>query len=271
MALTHTNIWDVAYLWPFCALAARYKEDSGDGDNNFYDFIDDTISKWLPNATITKMPITKKLDFTYSVEYKSNLLIVCLGTEGSVLEQGWISNFSPQIETKNFNRLGGHVDFIEAGEDIAVYYQHLVRDYKHNFWIVGHSRGGARCITAAWYWARTFDIFPQKVISFCAPPVFTHKKADEYNKIGLGNVTIRPVMYNDVVDILGLPILKHVGVALKLPRVKSDIIERKKLLGKLFYGHAYSSVFDSLIKFCRERSLMAEAKWLVDTKWVSII
>lgn len=263
------NLWDVAYCWPYCALAARYKEDSGDGDGNRYDYIDDLVEKWLPGAVITKMPITDKLDFTYAIEHEGKLLLVFLGTEGNLFQPGWISNFSAGLETDQFKKLGGHVDFIRSGEVAARFFIDLVNDYYDDFRVVAHSRGGARGLAAVRWWYRHTGAMPQHVVPFCSPPVFNHAAADEYDKSGLGAITIRPVMYHDAVDALGLPFLKHVGTELKLPHIDTAAIRQHGIIGKLGYGHAYSSIFECLVRYCDERHFQPEVKWLKDTEWVS--
>lgn len=262
-------MWVVAYCWPYCALAARHKDDSGDGDEHSWDFIEDLVPKWLPGAKITRMPITDKLDFTYTIEHEGKLLICFLGTEGGIRDAGWKSDFSPQIETKAFKRLGGHVDFIEAGEKAANYFAELVKIYGRKTTFIGHSRGGPRCMSAGRWIYRNIGILPERILPFCSPPVFNHSAADEYDKCGLGSITIRPVMYNDPVDILGLPFLKHVGMSLELPRGRFAAIVQRGIIGRLFYGHAYSSVFAALIKYCKKVGLKEEVKWLNNTKWIA--
>lgn len=263
------NMLDLVYCWPYCALAARYKDDSGDGDNDPFDFIDDIVDKWLPGAVVTKMPVTNKLDFTYSIEHEGKLLISFLGTEGKIDEAGWISNISPQIESDRFRDLGGHVDFIEAGEMAVKYFSHLIADYADSFILQGHSRGGARCVAAARWCERQMGLMPVCILPYCAPPVFTGKAADEYDKSGLGAVTYRVTMSHDPVDLLGRPFLKHVGTEVKMPDIITEAIRQHGIIGKLGYGHAYSSVFECLKQYCRDRRLKTELQWMKDTEWVA--
>lgn len=265
------NMWDVAYCWPYVALASRYKEDSGDGDKDFQDFIDDLIPKWLPGAKVHRIFFTNTSDFTYAIEHKGHLLVAFLGTEGKLTDEGWRSNFSAQIETNDFFNRGGHVDFIKNGECIAITLYSLVNKYQSNFYAVGHSRGGARCIAACRHWYRLLGAIPIRIIAYCSPPVFIESSADEYNKCGLGAVTIRPTMSHDPIDALGLPILRHVGVELKLPDIDTVAIKQHGIVGKLLYGHAHSSVFECLQKYCIDSNMKNEWKWLEDTKWVATI
>jgi hypothetical protein len=265
------EMWDVAYCWPYAALGARYKQDSGDGDKDLTDFIDDLVGKWLPGALVHKVFFPETLDFTYAIEHEGRLLIAFLGTEGKFDEEGWRSDFSPQIETEEFLKRGGHVDFIKAGERLGKYFSDLVSDYRYNFYAVGISRGGARELAALRYWYRQMNAIPIRALPFCSPPVFTGSAADEYDKCGLGSVTIRPTMSHDPVDLLGLPILQHVGVELKLPDIETAAIKQHGLKGKLFYGHAYSSVFECLQKYCQDRHMKTEWQWLEDTKWVATV
>jgi hypothetical protein len=263
------NLFEPAYFFPYVALAARYKEDSGDNDGDPWDFIDDLVEKWLPGALVTKMPVTDKLDFSYSIEHENKLCIVNLGTEGGLFEPGWVSDFSPQIERQEFHDLGGHVDFIKAGVHVGKFFADKIDKYQDNFYIVGHSRN--RTIPAARWALRELGAMPRRIIPYCTPPVFVPSAADEYDKSGLGAVTIRPVMYNDPVDSIGIPLLKHVGIELKLPKVRSDAIRKRGLIGRMVMGHAYSSVFDALYAYCKARKMGAEMKWIDDTRWVAKI
>ncbi|MBT8490156.1 MAG: DUF2974 domain-containing protein [Deltaproteobacteria bacterium] len=265
------KMFDVAYVWPYCALAARYDEDSGDGDNEFSDFIDDLVEKWLPGSTVHKYFEKEKIDFTYAIEHGGKLLICFLGTEGAFSGPGWKSDFSPQIESPEYRELGGHVDFIRAGIDAAYYFYDLVREYGGNYMVAGHSRGGPRCMSAAREWYRLTSTLPGRIVPFCSPPVFNAAAATEYDNCGLGSVTIRPTMSYDPVDLLGWPILRHVGTELKLPRIKTKAIRRRGLLGKIVFGHAYSSVFECLKRYCQNRAMTREIKWLKDTEWVAEI
>jgi hypothetical protein len=262
-------MWDVAYFFPYVALAARHKEDSGDGDGDRFDYIDDLVEKWLPSAVVTKMPISSKLDFSYSIEHEGKLLIANLGTEGGLFEPGWVSDFSPQIERPEYYELGGHVDFIKAGEHAARFFADKIDKYRDGFYIIGHSRN--RTIPAARWALRELGAMPKRVIPYCSPPVFIASAADEYDKSVLGSVTVRPVMYNDLVDSVGIPLLKHVGIELKLPKVRSEAIRKRGLIGRLVMGHAYSSVFDALYDYCKARQMKAEMKWIDDTRWVAKI
>lgn len=271
------NLLDVAYCWPYCALAARYDEDSGDGDKNLNDFIEDVVcgdektgrKGWLPGAIVTRLWEPERLDFTYAIEHEGKLLIAFLGTEGKITERGWISDLSPQYETKNFKREGGHVDFIQAGERAGKYFIDLVEKYIDGFYAVGHSRGGPRLMSAVKYWHDQLGAFPIRAIPFCSPPVWNHDAATAYDACGLGALTIRPTMSHDPIDLLGLPVLKHVGVELKLPDIITTAMKKRPVIGPMFYGHAYSSVFECLIKYCEDHFMKPEVKWLNDTKWVA--
>lgn len=256
----------MAFLWPFCALAAHYDEDSGDGDNNLSDFIDDTVQGWFPGATVHRFFDPSKLDFTYAVEHDGGLIVAFLGTEGKATGPGWRDDLSPGIETKEFKEHGGHRGFIEAGELAAGQFVHLVAKYIDNFMVVMHSRGGARGVSALRSWNRSIGAFPLKAFAFCSPAVFNHSSADEYDKSGLGAVTFRPTMKHDPVDLLGLPILKHVGTEIPLPHVHSEYI-KSGIGGWLVGGHAYSSVFDALLVYFKGYG--PETKWLSETRWVA--
>jgi len=260
------KLHDVAYTFPFVALAARYDEDSGDSDKNLCDFIEDTISKWCPGSTVHRFLDPVKKDFSYAVEHDGGLGIYHLGTEGKITGAGWRSDFSPQIEAPSSKQLGGHVDFINAGERVAKHFIDLVSGYIDNFITGSHSRGVARDIAAVRYWNRQIGAFPLHCVGFCGPAVFNHVAADEYDKSGLGAVTIRPTMHHDPVDLIGLPVLRHVGNELKLPHVHSDFI-KSGIGGFVAGGHAYSSIFVALLEHFKDYP--AETKWLNDTKWVA--
>ena len=271
--MNNQNMFDPAYLFPYAAIAARFKQDSGDGDANKDDFIQDIVKKWLPGSAIHLFYDESKLDFTYAIEHDGKLLIACLGTQGGLLDEGWKSDFSIQVETESFLQLGGHVDFIHAGEKTAEYFMQMVADtkYRYNFYIIGHSRGGPRAIAAARHFYRKLNAIPIRCITYCAPPVFHHSAADEYDKCGLGSVTIRVTMHHDPIDVAFIPVLKHVGIELKMPDIETTAEKHHGIIGKFFYGHAYSSVFECLQKYCHGRDMKKEWEWLENTKWIATV
>jgi len=267
------EMWDVAYCFPYVALAARHNEDSGDEDSDFNDFVDDLAEMWLSGSKIHKFFYSDTLDFVYAIEHDNKLLIAFLGTQGRWYEGGWFSNASIGLETNNFVSLGGHVSWINSGKRIADDLAYLVRkpEYRYNFYVVMHSRGGATGLAAVRHWYDSFSAVPIRAIPFCSPPVFNHRAADEYDKCGLGSVTIRPTMSNDPVESTFPITLKHVGVEIKLPKIKTAAIIQHGFWGPAVYGHAYSSVFESLQKYCLDRNMTKEWNWLEETKWVATI
>jgi len=257
---------DPAYYFPFCALAAHYKEGA---------FIEDAILDphhgWLPGATVHRFWHEETLDFSYAIEHGGWLLIVSLGTEGGLFGPGWKSDLSPQIEMPEFKKLGGHVDFIQAGQRVADHFRDLIIAYGMTVVQIGHSRGAAEAIAGAWRINRLGGDLPSRVISYCGPAVFDHETSDVYDKSGLGGATIRMTMHHDPVDLAGLPFLKHVGTELPMPNIETTAEKAHGIVGQIAYGHAYSSVFECLIEYHKQRGELREVKYLEDRKWVCTV
>lgn len=265
------KLFDPVYYWPFVALAARYKQNSGDKDNDPFDMIEDTIKKWLPETKVHRFFNPDKLDFAYAVEdeHSHQLLIVKLGTEGGLFDPGWIGDLSPQIERKEYWERGGHVDFIKAGERVFNEFGNLIFKYSENVVMEGHSRGVSILATARKMYRETGYI-PQRVIGYCIPGIFNHKAADEYNACGLGGATIEVVNPHDLVDNIGFPFLKHVGTQLELPDAHAPITN-KPIVGPLVMGHAYSAVHYDFKLYCEMYGLEKELEYLHKTEWVCTI
>lgn len=265
------KLWIVAYAFPFVALAARFEQDSGDGDKDLQDFIDDRVQTWLPGAVVTKDFDRSKLDFVYCVEHGGEAMMVYLGTNGPLNGPGWKGDLSPGVETDDFGRLGGHVDFITTGEETARDFKNIICKYDQRFTVIAHSRG-SRCLASVRWWLQNCGVSPAHVIPFCGPPVWNHAAAEWYDASGLGAVTIRPVMHHDLVDAAGVPfMMKHVGTELKLPHIHTKAIKEHGLVGLLGWGHAYSSIYECLIKYCADHAMPREVAWLKKTAEIATV
>jgi hypothetical protein len=269
--MNEQQLFDPVYFWPFVALAARYKQDSGDKDVDTFDMIEDTIGMWLPGTKVHRFFNPDKLDFTYAVEdnVQNQLLIVGLGTEGGLFDPGWIGDLSPQIERDEYWQRGGHVDFIKAGERVFDAFGDLIFKYSNNVVIAGHSRG-VRVFATARKILRETGSIPRRVIGYCVPGIFNHKGAHEYNSSGLGGATIEVVNPHDLVDNLGWPLLQHVGSRIKLPDANAPITN-KPVVGPLVMGHAYSAVHWNFKLYCEQSRLDRELEYLHKTEWVCTI
>ena len=242
----------IARYFPYCALSARYKFDSGDGDQDTTDYIDDTIKAWYPRAKVSKYH--SKLDFNYVVEMSDSIICVTRGTEG---RQAWYDNFSPFPLYRN----RAHNGFYEAaGKLYKMIHHHFYTD-KHLIF-TGQSRGGP--ITQALAMMTWSNLRKRSIsITYSAPPIFTRSGKKEFNECGL--FCYRVINPHDVVDNLGQPILKHVGKKIVLPRVK-NVLNRIPIIGWLFGGHAYTSIFDGLIARAVEEHDFSEAQYLRERK-----
>lgn len=263
--MNNDNLFLPAYYLPFVALSARYKQDSGDGDGDFEDFIDDTIHSWLHQAHVTKFFDKKELDFTYMVEYEGKLIISCLGTEGPGWGPGWLSNMSPGLETHNF-RDGHHIGFWLSGRRVFDAFYEVIKLFR-DIVIIGHSRGAARAVAMGEMIVTRFGIAPL-VIGYSGPPLHTRTGATHYNTLGIH--TIRVINARDIVDDLGKPIFVHPCRALRLPFVRNRL-NSIPLIGWLFGGHAYSSIFDGMIEYCRRRKMNREIEYLESRRSVATI
>ena len=244
-------IGDIAYFFPFCALAARYKDDSGDGDQDTTDFIDDTIGRWLPEAKVTKYKT--KLDFALTVTSGTSAIVVIRGTEGIA----WLDNFSPFP----ISNASAHDGFYSSGVEL---YNAIKDDLKWyaDVTIVGQSRGGALAPVVAeqLYNDRKVKAF---VITYSGPPVYTRKGKRRFDAIGIdGYRVINP---RDIVDNAARPILKHVLKKVTLPYA-GNILQRIPIIGWLIGGHAYTSIFDGLIARAERTHNAAEIEYLRDRK-----
>lgn len=266
--MNEQNIFNPAFYFPFCALAARYKDDSLDGDKDLFDCIEDTIkTDWLPGAKIHRFWDPARLDFAYAVEDMKahQLLIVPLGTEGGPFEAAWVDNLSPGLETRQFKELGGHVGFISSGQRLFSHFFDLINKYAGNLAFAGHSRGDPKAKAAARVAFRLTDEIPT-VVGYCGPACFNASGADEYDKM-MGGATITVDNAYDITDNSGIG-LKHVGIPLHLPRTSGGIVDSVPVLGKIVGGHAYTKVFDGLEKYCGDRRMNKEVEYLQSRRWV---
>jgi hypothetical protein len=270
--MNELNLHPMAYYFPYCALAANYKKDSGDEDKDFSDFVRDCLAGWNPGCEVHEFFDERYLDYSFAIEDESvgELLIVALGTEGKATGPGWVSDLSPGLETGAFKELRGHVDFIRAGMRIFDHCSDLIDRYSSRTTLTGHSRGSARIKGAARQMFRDTGEIP-RVWSYCSPPVFNHDGAKEYDACGLGGATTEVVSPHDLVDNIGLPILHHVGTSVILPDAHAKITESVPVIGHLVLGHAYSAVFACLKKYFSDRGMEKEVEYLQEKEWVCTI
>jgi hypothetical protein len=256
------------FVFPFCALAARYKQDSQDGDKDPFDCIEDMIlSEWMPGARITRYYDASRLDFAYAVEDKKreNILIVKLGTEGTITGPGWVDDFSPGIGTCEYHQLGGHVGFLSAGVRMYHFFSDLIRPYGDRVIFTGQSRGGPVSESAAMQHYRISGAV-SKVVGYCGPPTWVPAAADAYDKC-LGGSTISIDLEHDLVDDIAWPIFRHVGNRIHLTYDRPAGEKRIPIED----GHRYSSILMGLRRYCSDRKMTAEVDYLDSKKWVCTV
>jgi hypothetical protein len=249
-------IHPIIYLFPYCALSARYKEDSGDGDEHQFDYIDDVISQWDPEARVLKFKT--KLDFAYLVANGTSALIVIRGTEG----KAWFDNFSPFPLRED----DAHDGFYDGAEALYVAMKDEIK-YFHDITITGQSRGGALAPALAEIIYKDTGV-KSFVVTYSAPPVYTRKGKKRFEAIGIeGYRVINP---RDIVDNAGRPLLKHVLETITLP-FAGNVLNRFPVIGWLIGGHAYTSIFDGLYAWSSGRKNSHELQYLRESKGVCTI
>jgi len=246
----------IAEEFPFIALIARYNQDSGDGDSSKEDFVEDCLNRWLDKPKINKFINPKYMDVTYTIETKDLIRIVNLGTEKKL---GWKSNVSPFP----IRKYGGHNGFFKGGIDTFEAIQDILNCNK-SIRNTGHSRGGPRTSVISKLIYENLGTKPL-TITYNAPPVFTRKTAKKYNNYNIP--TLRIIKNNDLIDNIAEKIFfKHVGVLIKLPKTKG-IIDNVPFIG----GHAYTSVFNGLIKYFTILNKAEEVNYLYEKKGICTI
>lgn len=241
----------ISYYFPFCALAARYKDDSGDGDQDTTDFIDDAIAAWVPNATVRKYKT--RLDLAFLVTVGDLAIVTIRGTEGAA----WLSNFDPFP----FSDHDAHDGFYNSGIEL---WDRMRSDLLslRTVVITGQSRGGALAPVVAELMFDELGVRPY-VITYSAPPVYNKRGRKRFNATGIEG--IRVVNPRDIVDNAGRPILKHVLNRVQLPYV-SNFLNNIPFIGWLIGGHAYTSIFDGLIAYAIRSKAYEDVGYLRNKK-----
>jgi hypothetical protein len=152
----------------------------------------------------------------------------------------------------------------------------MIRDYDGRVEWIGHSRGGPKSLVGAWYSINRLGAeIPQRVLPYCSPAVFNRHTAELYDAIpGLKAVTLRLTMHHDPINEIAfpwVPLIHHVGIEVTMPDVQTTAIKKHGLVGEIFYGHAYSSVMETLIEWCKKHGTTAEQQFLKDRMWVCTI
>lgn len=242
---------NIARLFPYVALSAFYKSDSGDGDSNTMDKIEDTIREWDNLSTVTR--IYTSCDFTYVAERYDEVKIICLGTQGW---DAWKEN-ADVFPLKN----GVHNGFDEAGNELEKELRIFVKKRKRII-MAGHSRGGPRVIRSG---ELLFDRYGKRIptIAYNSPDLYTRKGRRRWRRKKLPLTVVE--FPRDIVDNTGLGVLVHVGKRVRMP-FKRTFINSIPIIGWLIGGHAYSSDYESLIKYYSRRGKRDEVHYLEKRK-----
>jgi hypothetical protein len=247
----NTNINPPARLFPYVALAAFHMIDSGDGDADLYDKIEDTLHTWHPDLVRVKRLYTS-CDFSYMLELPNEVIVANLGTEGTLKAWGENVRFWPLFND------GRHDGFNDAGDELCDTLFSEVMCSRKPISFVDHSRGCPRGIIAA---EKLYDKTGVKIpnYAFNGPPAYTRRGRGRWNKKGLYVLNIRNS--RDIVDNLGFFLLVHVGKKIKLPFARTWV-NSIPLIGWAVGGHAYSSDYEALVMYYADRGMWDEVHYL---------
>lgn len=110
----------------------------------------------------------------------------------------WISKLSSDSTTDTFLLGSANSTYLEAFKNIWPLIRQEVDQYawskgndpeSYEYYVTGHSVGGAIALLSAVYLAKVWRIKNLHVVTFGSPRVFDHKQAQEYNRM-LGNKTL---------------------------------------------------------------------------------
>lgn len=241
----------LARLFPYVSLAAFHRDDSGDGDKDLCDKIEDTLRVWHPDYVRVKRLYTS-CDFSYMLELPDRIIVSNLGTEGTLKAWGENVRFWPLFND------GRHDGFNDAGDELCDSLFEIVMNTKKPIEFIQHSRGCARGIIAAEkLFYKTGTRIP--CYSFNGPPAYTRRGRRRWKKTGLYNMNVRNS--RDIVDNLGFFLLVHVGEKMKLPFARTKI-NSIPVIGWVVGGHAYSSDYVALMKHYELQGMWDEWHYL---------
>jgi len=240
-----------ARLFPYVSLAAFHREDSGDGDVELCDKIEDTLRIWHPDMVRVKRIYTS-CDFTYLLDLPSRIIIVNLGTSGRLKAWGENIRFWPLFND------GRHDGFNDAGHELCFSLMEYLFNNKKPVEFVSHSRGCARGIIAA---EKFYDKTGVRIpcYSFNGPPAYTRRGKKRWKEKGLYNLNI--FNKRDIVDNLGFFLLVHVGQKRNLPFARTWL-NTIPIIGWFAGGHAYSSVYEALMMYYVNRGKWNEVSYI---------
>ena len=233
----------VVRFFPYVALSAYKDDDSGDRDDDKCDMIEDTIHRWHPGGSVTR--INTGSDFSYMLELEDEVLVVNLGTTGGWNGRGWRGN----RDAFPLRKTGIHHNFDRAGWELYGKIHDPLRRIGKQTAMIGHSRGCPRGIRASELIYNRCGMMIEN-FPYNGPPLYTRKGRKRFNKTGIP--VHRVDTRRDIVDNAGFFILVHVGERTLLP-FKRTWLNSIPILGWLVGGHAYSSVYESLMMRCIER------------------
>jgi len=248
----------IAESWMHCMLASHWDEDSGDGDYDPTDYIEDYLKDHYGNVCKVTM-IKNSMDFGYLCETKDKVFDVTRGTDGG---KAWGSNFKfiPNDE-------GIHCGFLEGFNKLWLAKKHHLFKTGKPIICTGHSRGGPiELLTAAKIKEKIGRY--SKCITFCMPTLGTKRYCKYLNWLKIDHLRI--VNPGDFVDNVGVGGVfgKHYGKKILLP--KYGMFHRIPFLRHIF-GHAYSSVNEALEQYFYGRGMKREAEYLKSIRSIATI
>lgn len=145
----------------------------------------------------------------------------------------WISRLSGDSSTDTFLLGAANNTYLDAFKNIWPLIRKEVDRYawdrghdpeSYEYYLTGHSVGGAIALLSAVYISKVWRIKKVHVVTFGSPRVFDHKQAQEYNRI-LGNKTL---CFDEKIETIAKDIAttgeyEHVGVHYMLKGGKNHI------------------------------------------------
>lgn len=230
----------IAEMWYYSEICSHNKEDSGDGDNDFRDYIRDKIEiEVKPNIFIQ---MENAIEYCYLIDKPDKVVIVFRGTDGT---KAWLNNarmLPPYVRGymhRGFHELinmflPGIIDFLKNKENDKPIY------------ITGHSLGGIMSQYCALFLYEKLGI-KSTCVNFGSPVGGLKQWGDVIDSYPIKN--IRVVNGWDLVtEICDEIVGKHGG---ELIRLKQPIY-RKYIKVLQLYDHAYSRYTDAIIRYCSD-------------------
>lgn len=289
----------IVEYWPYVNLAARYRHDSDPTNNDPDDYININLRKWHPEAIgihevmcgIGNPETVFHLDngnysreladknplnpYSYVIELDDRIIVAHLGTRNNAdmltnftgAISGAVRNINPLI--KKDDKHGCHDSYwnqgVETFKTLLPWIRHAKASGKY-IAQTAHSKGCGRAAVVARL-AVEYGFPRPLTMLYSPPPMWTKDGAKKYWNLGLGECTYSAISGGDIVSKASMfGYYRHCGMIIQLPDVSGNFADIP-LVGE----HAYSTVNNELIVFCRKNMKDEEgARYLESRAYVSV-